>query len=74
MNVHLEYSGKQSIYDSLILEIQNLKLSGEIEIDEALFGGHHKGWKRGWGSIEHKNLVFGIYTRGEWNCYYTSSV
>ena len=29
------------IYDSLILEIQNLKLSGEIEIDEALFGGHH---------------------------------
>ena len=54
---------RQAIYDSLILEIQNLKLSGEIEIDEALFGGHHKGGKRGWGSIEHKNLVFGIYKR-----------
>jgi hypothetical protein len=30
---------RQAIYDSLILKIQNLKLSGEIEIDEALFGG-----------------------------------
>ena len=37
------------------------KLSGELEIDEALFGGHRKG-KRGWGS-EGKNLVFGIYQR-----------
>ena len=34
----------------------NLKLSGKIEIDEALFGGHKRGGKRGWGSIEHKNL------------------
>lgn len=63
MNVHLE--SRQAIYDSLILEIQYLKLSGEIEIDEALFGGHHKGRKRGWSSIEHKNLVFGI--QEEWN-------
>jgi hypothetical protein len=34
-------------------------LSGELEIDEALFGEYKKG-KRGWGS-EGKNLVFGIY-------------
>jgi transposase-like protein len=32
-------------------------------MDEALFGGHHKGGKRGWSSIEYKNLVFGIYRR-----------
>lgn len=54
---------RQAIYDSLVNELQNLKLSGEIEIDEALFGGHKRGGKRGWGSIEHKNLVFGIYKR-----------
>ena len=30
------------------------KLSGELEIDEALFGGHRKG-KRGWAS-ERKSL------------------
>jgi transposase len=36
-------------------------LSGELEIDEALFGGHRKG-KCGWGS-EDKGLVFGIYQR-----------
>ena len=37
------------------------KLSGELEIDEALFGGHRKG-KRGWG-LEGKSLVFGIYQK-----------
>jgi hypothetical protein len=26
--------------------------SGEIEIDESLFGGRKRGGKRGWGSIE----------------------
>lgn len=31
---------RQAIYDSLFDEIRNLKLSGKIEIDEALFGGH----------------------------------
>ena len=36
-------------------------MSGELEIDEALFGGHRKG-KRGWGS-EGKSLLFGIYQR-----------
>ena len=45
-----------------MLKLKELKrLSGELEIDEALFGGHRKG-KRGWGS-EGKNLVFGIYQR-----------
>jgi transposase len=54
---------RQAIYDSLLDEIRKLKLSGNIEIDEALFGGRRRGGKRGWGSIEHKNLVFGIYKR-----------
>lgn len=54
---------RQAIYDSLVEAIQTMKLSGQIEIDEALFGGRRKGGKRGWGSIEHKNLVFGIYRR-----------
>ena len=45
-----------------MLKLKELKkLSGELEIDEALFGGHRKG-KRGWGS-EGKSLVFGIYQR-----------
>jgi transposase len=54
---------RQAIYHYLVDEISHLKLSGEIEIDEALFGGRRRGGKRGWGSIEHKNLVFGIYRR-----------
>ena len=53
---------RQSIYNESLLKLKELKkLSGELEIDEALFGGHKKG-KRGWGS-EGKNLVFGIYQR-----------
>jgi hypothetical protein len=32
-------------------ELKELKkLSGEIEVDEALFSGHRKGSKRGWGA------------------------
>ena len=54
---------RQSIYDESLQQLHQLRLSGEIEIDEALFGGYRKGGKRGWGSIEHKNLVFGIYKR-----------
>ena len=51
---------RQSIYDRITTEIKGIKkLSGEIEIDEALFGGHRKG-KRGWGA-EGKSLVFVIY-------------
>ena len=53
---------RQSIYNESLLKLKELKkLFGELEIDEALFGGHRKG-KRGWGS-EGKNLVFGIYQR-----------
>ncbi|MDR4512839.1 MAG: IS1595 family transposase [Nitrososphaeraceae archaeon] len=32
-------------------------------MSEALFGGHKGGGKRGWGTIEQKNLVFGLYKR-----------
>ena len=39
----------------------NLRLSGKLELDEVMFGGHRKG-KRGWGA-EGKILVFGIYKR-----------
>lgn len=54
---------RQSIYDESLQKLKELKkLSGEIEIDEALFGGHRKGSKRGWGA-EGKTLVFGIYQR-----------
>lgn len=42
-------------------KLKELKLAGEIEIDEALFGGHRKG-KHGWGA-EGKTLVFEIYQR-----------
>lgn len=38
------------------------KLSGEIEIDEALIGGAAEG-KRGWGA-ENKTCVFGVMQRG----------
>ena len=54
---------RQSIYDESLQKLKELKkLSGEIKIDEALFGGHRKGSKRGWGA-EGKTLVFGIYQR-----------
>jgi len=52
---------RQSIYDESLQKLKELKLSGEIEIGEVLFGGHRKG-KRGWGA-EGKSLVFGIYQR-----------
>lgn len=42
--------------------IKDLKLlSGEIEMDETMFGGKRPG-KRGWGASG-KNIVFGIYQR-----------
>lgn len=53
---------RQAIYASLLCELQEIKLSGQIELDEALFGGRRKGGKRGWGA-EGKTLVFGIYRR-----------
>jgi len=53
---------REAIYDSSLEEMKELKLSGRLEMDEALFGGHRKGGKRGWGA-EGKSLVFGIYQR-----------
>ena len=45
------------MYDSSLEELRELKkLSGSLEIDEALFGGHKKG-KRGWGA-EGKTMFF----------------
>ena len=49
---------RESIYDS---SIARQRLSGRIEMDEAMFGGHRKG-KRGWGA-EGKTMVFGICKR-----------
>lgn len=48
-------------HDSSFDELEELKLSGRLEIDEALFGGYRSG-KPGWGA-EGKTLVFGIYKR-----------
>ena len=46
-----------------IIYYDNIKdlvpLSGEIEVDETMFGGRRPG-KRGWGATG-KNIVFGIY-------------
>ena len=64
---------RQSIYNESLQRLKELKkLSGEIEIDEALFGGHRKG-KRGWGS-EGKSLVFGIYLSEEWQGHHISCI
>lgn len=52
---------RESVYDSALDELKRLNLSGRLEMDEALFGGHRKG-KRGWGA-EGKAMVFGIYRR-----------
>lgn len=50
---------RETIYQD---NIQGLKpLSGEIEMDETMFGGRKPG-KRGWGAMG-KSIVFGIYQR-----------
>jgi transposase len=54
---------RQSIYDESLQKLKELKkLSGEIEIDEVLFGGYRKG-SRVAGEPKEKTLVFGIYQR-----------
>lgn len=53
---------RQAIYAASLAELERLRLAGELELDEALFGGHRPG-KRGWGAAG-KHLVFGIYQRG----------
>jgi len=52
---------RQLIYGKAIKELEELKLAGSIEMDEALFGGKKHG-KRGWGAAG-KEMVFGIYQR-----------
>src|SRR6056297_499884 len=48
---------REVIYDDWIKDLN--PLSGEIEMDETMFGGRRPG-KRGWGATG-KNIVFGIY-------------
>jgi transposase len=50
---------REAIYQYQIHELESL--SGEIEMDETMFGGKRPG-KRGWGSAG-KHIVFGIYQR-----------
>jgi len=50
---------RQAVYDHSLMELR--KLSGKLELDEAMFGGYRKG-KRGWGAAG-KRLVFGICQR-----------
>lgn len=50
---------RESIYQQAMKELE--PLSGEIEMDETIFGGKRPG-KRGWGASG-KNIVFGIYQR-----------
>ena len=50
---------RESIYQDVIKDLK--PLSGEIEMDETMFGGKRAG-KRGWGALG-KIIVFGIYQR-----------
>ena len=50
---------REAIYLNTIKELD--PLSGEIEMDETMFGGRRPG-KRGWGASG-KSIVFGIYQR-----------
>jgi len=52
---------RQAIYDHSMREMETMQLDGEIELDEALFGGRRHG-KRGWGAAG-KAMVFGMYKR-----------
>jgi transposase len=50
---------REVIYQDVIKDLK--PLSGEIEMDETMFGGKRPG-KRGWGATG-KTIVFGIYQR-----------
>lgn len=52
---------RQTIYEEMIKEIKAASFSGQIEIDETMFGGKMSG-KRGWGASG-KQLIFGLYQR-----------
>jgi transposase len=50
---------REAIYENSLSELK--QLSGELELDETMFGGRRAG-KRGW-EAEGKQIVFGIYQR-----------
>ncbi len=50
---------RETIYQNVINDLK--PLSGEIEMDETMFGGRRPG-KRGWG-VSDKTIVFSIYQR-----------
>lgn len=50
---------RQAIYDDCMQQLKQIVMDGEIEMDESMYGGHHKG-KRGWGAAG-KHIVFGLY-------------
>lgn len=50
---------REAMYNATMGELNDLALTGAIEMDEALFGGKRHG-KRGWGSAG-KQMVFGMY-------------
>ena len=56
---------RQSIYDKSLIDLQNLKLSGEIEIDEKLFDNRHKIDMFDWASLKQQIIIFGIYYKNE---------
>ena len=45
----------------LVHQLPQIILDGEFEVDESMYGSHHKG-KRGWG-VAGKYIVFGMYQR-----------
>jgi transposase len=66
-DLDLSYEAVQRVYNTLrealyhVAELEGTKLSGEIEMDEAYFGGRRKG-KRGRGA-QGKKIVFGLLER-----------
>lgn len=52
---------RQAIYDQALFELKESDISGEVEMDETMFGGKHTG-RRGWGASG-KQLIFGLYQR-----------
>ena len=60
---------RQSIYNESLQKLKELKLSGRIEIDEALFGGHRKG-KCGWGAEGKNPRIWNISKK--WECHNVS--
>jgi len=47
---------RQAIYDQALVELQEVDISGEVEMDEMMFGGKRAG-KRGWGASG-KQMIF----------------